>query len=395
MSNSTLATTDRDSIYIYIDETIFKDKHIGVCALETHSPITSDIISRALEDLKCDPDRSGNKQDDATIRRGHFHASEDSKNSHSHLARHIKLAINGIVHFSYIPFQNNAEKENDFRQNTALSFMMTLKSTRAATIFFEKRQGFSVDIFQTQIEKLYKNLDRMAYEKPFVPTFYPRLNIVPSDKSNPGIQIADYLLWALNWQLFEPSSKNAEWLKRAGSVDYGLSEIPLEISDRGGKFGWYTLNRRLPDDLLNQLARYPKNIRMDSQSSEETLRYYINAERIVHSLANTQLPPHMSHFSLPLINLSRDLRNPKIIEPKKVMSVASMFLRLFDTLPLYSDLSSDSEEFAELMRMRKYMGLLFHENLFPSVRTLLACCQMRQTLMATNATQLGFSKQVL
>ncbi len=382
-----------DSVYIYIDETIFKDKYVGVCALETHRPIENDIIIAALDDLKNDPDSIGNKQDHATMERGHFHGSEDSPNAHSHFAKRIKSTTHGVIHFSYIPFQNNLIKETDFRRKTIESFMMTLKSSRPMTIYFERRNGFSKDVFQSQIKKLYMSLDRMAYENPFLPTFYPKIEIVPSGKSNPGIQVVDFLLWTLNWKLYEPTNKKAHWLLRAGAADYCLSEVPiaLGLSDRGGRFGWYTINQRLPDDIIKQLEMYPRDIRMDSQSSEETLRYYINTERLIHALADMVIPEHASHFSVPLMNLVRDLKNSEISEHKKVLGVASMFLRLFDTLPVYSEVSKDDYQFEELMRMRKYMGLLFHENLHHSVRTLGAFCQVRHELMKSDAKQLGFS----
>lgn len=385
-------TPNLDSTYVYIDETIFKDKYIGVCVLETSLPIENGVIISAINDLRNDPDIIGNKNDDLTIKRGYFHASEDSKNAHSHLARNIKSHISGIMHYSYMNFENDKVKEKDFRLNTIHSVMMKLKSTKRIVIHFEKRQGFSMEVFESQIEILYNYLDKMAYEMPFFPTFYPQIEIIANDKTEPGIQVADYLLWALNWALYETGSKNARWLGWAGATSSTRSDIPAEISERGGKFGWYMFNQWLPSNALISVETYPLDIRMESLSTDETLSYYVEAERRMHSLVREVLPPHASHFAVPLLNLVRDLKNSSISEIKKVKGVASMFLRLFDTLPLYANMDKSDAHFAELMRIRKHMGLLFHGNLLHAGRTLDAYCQLRHHLFNVDSAQLGFAQ---
>lgn len=393
MTKSSNGKPNQKATFVYIDETVFKDKFIGVCALETNHQIGQDVVASALENLKIDPDIIGNKLDQETIRRGYFHASEDSKNAHSHFARSIKSTIAGTVHFSYIPFLNDATKEKDFRSNTIFSFMLKLKLPQEVKIYFEKRHGFSGEVFKKEIETLYGHLDRMAYNLPFTPTFYPKLELIPSDKREPGIQVADYILWALNWTIYEPASKNARWLAWAGAESSAVAEVPIApgFSDRGGKFGWYTLSQALPDDIIKQIETYPLTARMQTLSTEETLGCYIRAEQLVHSLKNYSFPAHAKHFEQNALNLIRDLRNPTVGTRRKVVSVASMFLRLFDTLPLYAGIDKTDDRFAELMRMRKYMGLLFHENLLHGARMMDACCQMRDELLRTDPSKLGLS----
>jgi hypothetical protein len=93
----------RRVFHIYLDETHFEDaegnKMLGVGALAVADPVSGDLIERAMSALWQDEDRdpaspsflaSNEKLDRATLHRGTFHASFDSKNAHSPLAREIR-----------------------------------------------------------------------------------------------------------------------------------------------------------------------------------------------------------------------------------------------------------------------------------------------------------------
>ena len=75
-------------MYIYIDETS-SNGLIGAGALLTIEPIQDSIINEAIAELdkfhkkhKYE-DENVKRMDAQTLERGYFHASEDSKNSHS------------------------------------------------------------------------------------------------------------------------------------------------------------------------------------------------------------------------------------------------------------------------------------------------------------------------
>lgn len=76
-------------IFAYADETIFDiDSAQGIYAVGygifiSQHPITSDVVSEAMTNLKNDPEIN-DTSDISTIAHGYFHASEDSKNAHSH-----------------------------------------------------------------------------------------------------------------------------------------------------------------------------------------------------------------------------------------------------------------------------------------------------------------------
>jgi hypothetical protein len=85
--------------WVYIDESqgpaadaVDPGKPFRVGALVLEREVPADIINGALGELAADPDAQGNAADQETLRRGHFHASFDSKNAHSWLSRAIVAA---------------------------------------------------------------------------------------------------------------------------------------------------------------------------------------------------------------------------------------------------------------------------------------------------------------
>ncbi len=82
----------------------------GVGALLTTVPVSPAVIASALQALHEDADRDPSaarytrlaaRLDEGTLARGHFHASEDSANGHSHLARAIAEHVTGNFTFSF------------------------------------------------------------------------------------------------------------------------------------------------------------------------------------------------------------------------------------------------------------------------------------------------------
>ncbi len=85
--------------HVYSDESTFSDPRlcIGVGMLLSDSDISAALITNAMNALREDPDRFEGRSktiDDRTIERGYFHASEDSKNAHSHLCNQINTLNN-------------------------------------------------------------------------------------------------------------------------------------------------------------------------------------------------------------------------------------------------------------------------------------------------------------
>jgi len=86
---------------IYLDETVSNDRtHIGYGALMTRLPIPNEIIAKSLLELQSDKDINDNDQN--TIQKAFFHASDDSPNAHSYLCSNIRDNMRG----SFVNFHN-------------------------------------------------------------------------------------------------------------------------------------------------------------------------------------------------------------------------------------------------------------------------------------------------
>jgi len=78
-------------LYIYADEAAFlsgTEEILGTGILISETPIDQTVVTTAMKLLFDDPDFD-KKMDQRTIDNGYFHASEDSKNGHSHFCRGI------------------------------------------------------------------------------------------------------------------------------------------------------------------------------------------------------------------------------------------------------------------------------------------------------------------
>ena len=79
-----------EKLFLWIDEsgdpnveaTSGESGQFSVGMLVRKKPITQEIIGRALNRLRQDEDSSENQQDQKTLARRYFHASEDSKNAY-------------------------------------------------------------------------------------------------------------------------------------------------------------------------------------------------------------------------------------------------------------------------------------------------------------------------
>lgn len=76
-------------LYVYADEAAFlrgTEEILGTGILISETPIDQTVVTTAMKLLFDDPDFD-KKMDQRTIDNGYFHASEDSKNGHSHFCR--------------------------------------------------------------------------------------------------------------------------------------------------------------------------------------------------------------------------------------------------------------------------------------------------------------------
>ncbi|MBC7408803.1 MAG: hypothetical protein H7339_10480 [Arcicella sp.] len=88
--------------YVYADEATFNrgsEEFLGTGIFISETQVNQEVVVHALKLLADDTDFD-KKMDDRTINHGYFHASEDSKNAHSHFCRSIVERGNGNFIYS-------------------------------------------------------------------------------------------------------------------------------------------------------------------------------------------------------------------------------------------------------------------------------------------------------
>lgn len=93
---------------------------------------------------------------------------------------------------------------------------------------------------------------------------------------------------------------------------------------------------------------------------------YVSAEQTLHKLATEQLPDHARHLETKLGQLVSSLRRTDVISITQIQDVAQTFIRLFDTVPIYSilDKNKDLDQFNKLLHVRRCMGLILNGDIY-------------------------------
>lgn len=362
-------------MYLYIDETIFEidgKKYYGVGALLTKNEIENSIIENALNNLSKDPDinfKENKKNDYKTLNRQYFHAAEDSKNAHSHLCREISKSIDGNFYYTYYETDKNENSKDEYyhRLNTMLTIIHGLNYGKKIEIIIEGRTGFSQHVANEFQERLYHLIDLDVGIVPMMPAIYPELVFKVSDKKNPGLQVVDFILWAVN---NKESDKKSVWIKYLKlNFSFSYKENDGEMSG-----GTYLLKDGIRNDKNRiSINSYPNDIFIreeDKFSDSEILELYLQAEYTLHSLAMINLPNNVSYMQDRLKKISKLLLENNKISCDNLIEIATVYIRLFDTLPLYKNLDKicDKEEFEKSLYTKKYLGLAMHKDKIQGVR---------------------------
>lgn len=365
-------------MYIYVDETIFSKngtEYYGVGAFITDKKITNKIICSALETLRNDSDINlpeTKQMDYRTLERRFFHAADDSKNAHSHLCRVIKQEINGEFRYTYfspiLDSQLQQESvESIHRLSTMLSILEITHYRRPVNIIIEERSGFTQGSITHFFEDFYNQLDRSCYNMPFLSASYPRLNVTIGNKNEPGLQIVDFILWAVNNQ--ENSNAKSKWIERLGFSKFKSS---YQQQGGGGSGGTINFNSGVRAKEV-ELSPYPESIfpLNESHSYEAIFNYYALIERTLHFYSLKGIPKHAQHFEMKLRELANNLRYKKTLEVKELREVAKLFIRLFDTIPIYKGMKKESRQdvFKKIVYARHYAALILRQDLINGVLT--------------------------
>lgn len=352
------------AIYAYADETIFtinnktNEVALGCGIFVTKNKIEDFIINEPLLELAKDVDFDL-KKDQKTISRKFFHASEDSKNGHSYLCNSINKNVKGVFDYTFIDKINQSEttkkgfSEKLFNRCLSHSTLELFQTTDEIFLIIEKRDALNDETVLKWQTQLYKMYEGATYNILFYKTFYPKLNIQLQDKNEPGLQVVDFLMWAINRT--KTSNPNHVWHNR---IKY---KTWYEYKDEGNQNrAKYHLNVLQTDTEINE--DYP--IKFEKYEEWELfLNAYVIIERFLVNIDKSDLNERSEHLYTDLEKISTKLKSIDYhLNGKDLKEVGSVFLRLFDTLPVYSHIKDNDKEAWTILLNSKYLASMLVRN---------------------------------
>jgi hypothetical protein len=346
-------------VFVYIDESRREAQPplYTIGALYTDKPITDDVIDSALSCLDADYEDDFKRRNRLFVDRI-FHAREDP--SPVRFAFCEAIAASGIsgmfrVYTSALPqiypdvflglHLNNDNKHYDLGNDRLITDMV--QTWRAPLcLCFEARQGMSAQAIVAQIFDHYEHIERSFSQNWFIPTCYPNIEVEVCDKRKPGLQVVDYLLWALF---------------HAGKHDYN-SMLGLRQCDKT------TITR---NDSLNALdnatlvlgkggvlrrgflAAYPLPYDIDKIVQGSKNGNIESVRLVICRLADAWLPDHGEHLSELLQLAAAVCQGDGPHDDAQAELLFVTFLQLFDTLPIYD--VKDPEQMTETLALKLFV----------------------------------------
>jgi len=337
--------------WVYIDESqapeqggTEKGHPFWVAAVITEKPIPQELLDDALVRLRDDPDSAENGQDGETLRRGYFHASEDSKNAHSWICRAI---VDGAIDAEFSATQWFFEgHEGEGLQGSELHQHAIILSALAAIesdfdcihILIAERTGtFQDSTIASWPQLLRAQQLGSVIQMPTLPARFPRIEAELVGAGHPGIQVSDFALWAV--QRAKPlrlrAAGNSDWIDRLGlrlSAGGGIEGHAHQMLD--GELGKGIGNTFLPPTNgpalrplkdLGQMGQWllAKEIAADvhraARISQESTRIGHLATELTAASASCELAHQVGHNAL----------------GETLAMLMEAFLLVCDTLPVY------------------------------------------------------------
>lgn len=352
------------AIYAYADETIFtidditNQKALGCGILISQTELTQAIIEEALYDLENDVDFEL-KRDQRTIDRRYFHASDDSKNAHSHFCKAINKKVKGIFDFSY--FDNVIEKElsrtkikeNMLARCLTASTLEFFNSTDEVHLVIEKRDGLTEYATLEWLKNLYRLYEETTYNIPSFKTYFPKINIDLRNKLEPGLQIIDFLIWSINRT--KRKSPDNNWQKRL------LFKTWSHYRDENGhNRAKYYLNTFTTYNSKSE--NYPHHFE-EPEEWHLFIDAYILIERFLTSLDISDFTIQSNHLFKEFDLISSRLKDKDYhLNSNDLDLIGRIFLKLFDTLPIYKDVKDEDKQAWTLLFHTKYLASMLVRN---------------------------------
>lgn len=352
------------AIYAYADETIFvantetNELALGCGIFVTESKIEQSVIDDAILKLSEDNDFDSFK-DKRTISRNYFHASEDSKNGHSYLCRAINENIKGVFDYTFINkinLKDTTQKgfsESIFNRCLSHSTIELFLATDEVFLVIENRNEINEATLLNWKKQVYNMYEGTAYNLPTYKTFYPKLNISLKGKSEPGLQVVDFLMWAANRK--KTINPDETWHRR---LKYNTW---FEYEDEGNqnRAKFHLNSTPLDRDVHND---YPVKFKK-FEEWEDFLYAYIAIERFLVHIDKSDFTTQSIHLYDDFHNISMKLANDTYhLKSSDYKEIGSTYLRLFDTLPIYRDVKDSDLDSWTILLNSKYLASMLVRN---------------------------------
>lgn len=389
-----------DRYRCYVDET--KDDNSGLCGaglLVTTADVQANVIEQALIELQQDPDRERPdrvRQDDLTLERRFFHASADSANAHSHLCTAIKKHVEGVFICSLFDTRKVRDErrwaqleDTDF-QNAAwvLAADFTTYGATPVDFLIEGRDGLGptgekwIDAFCRR-----RDWERLSLKGQKIPIAYPPMSCEVGPKTAPGLQVVDFLLWAT----LRSINGKSDWANRAGLARAYF--LPNEASEKAGQYV-YSLGEHALDLPLFQYN--DDTLDTFTMDIAEPLLQWQNKCLAIEWLVClcAKLRPSSVMHLMPGLQSCMEMLKDDVLGCSSlcIEQMATMYLRLFDTVPAYGpELAIPKETVRILYEARDTAALVIRKDQTASRFLVASMCRFRRHLRQHAANRLPYN----
>jgi len=347
-------------VWIYIDESqgpsaeaSQRGKPFRIGVLAVSAPISVDIPREALERLSA-------PEDARTLKRGHFHASQDSPNAHSAFCAAInKASLAGEFHDSQWHFDQKGGREYD--ESRLHRHSITLGLIRYAQSGFDR---LNLEIAARTGSFTQHTLDHWLSEhiterlqaipsQPILPCRFPEVKAEAVDSSVSGVQVCDFLLWAVqreDYQIDGTARGDDVWRK---NVKFQRTFV---VEDSGSPMAHQTfvLGAGLEQRVLPKMGGTPR--RPEALGTDGIAEAIREVERLVRGAweeANRG-HPRIAHLLDRLAEAKHRLDTPNISDDD-VRKIGKAFFLVCDTMPLYE--LTDAAAWCRISELRLVVGM--------------------------------------
>lgn len=331
------------NVWVYADETSFMrltaaTETAGYGVLLTTASIGAAVVDEALVALDADSDRHNpktKKQDDATLANRYFHATDDSGNAHSHFCTSIRKHVAG--HFTYVFEDSVPGKGTSLKQLYAEALHTALVEfcywPGPIEFLIEHRDSLTASMVEDLILDLYRETAMQVFNAPYDPFYCPKVNVQVGSKTDAPLQVVDFLLWSC----VRAHSKVAEdlWLTR--------SDPTIRFEARQGRGPVFAGSLHLgPNPLAAMHPDYPPAAHWTVEPPHAPTDWREIENAVERWLTNP--PAEVQHLKPILDKATAALASTDSqLAPGHVKAIATAYLCLFDTVPLWKGVTTDAE----------------------------------------------------